>query len=349
MLKSLAERFVADRHRAPSRAADPDGRSDHAARNWRLLAETGLLGLPFAEDVGGAGGGEEEVALVMEAFGRGLSGGAYFDEIVVAGRLMQVAGTQAQRGAWLPGLIAGTRHLALAHAEHASRFDLAACRTRFEDGRLTGAKTHVPDGADALIVTACTSQGPGLFLVHTNAPRLEARRYRLVDGASACELTLDGVEAEPLEGGLATLQHVAEAARVAACAEMLGLMSLLLDDTLDHVRARQQFGAPIGSFQAVQHRLADLYVSSELSRSLLYRCILAEAPERAASVAAAKSFVSTAAVRLGEECIQFHGGMGVSDDLAVGHAHKRILLLASAFGTADTELGRYNRELAALA
>ena len=343
MLKSLVERFVADHHASIVGGTDPDATGDHAARGWALLARTGLPGLPFDEALGGAGGGEEEIATVMEALGRGLAGGAFLDRIVVAGRLIAAAGSEAQRQSWIPGIINGTIHLALAHAEHATRFDLAGCRTRLVDGHLTGAKTCVPGGAHAYIVTAIGPSGPGLFLAGADAPGLARLDYTLVDASPASELRLEAVPAEELPGGWASLEAIVQGARVAACAEMVGLMGMMLATTLDHVRQRSQFGVPIGSFQAIQHRLADIYVSAELSRSHLYRCMLAPAADRVSAVAAAKSYISVAAIRLGEECIQFHGGMGVSDETAIGHAHKRVLVLTNFFGSADHELARYNR------
>ena len=304
----------------------------------------GLLGLMFAETHGGTGAGDVEMMTVMEALGRGLAAEPYLNEILLAGRLLEEAGTPQQQQTWLPAIIAGHAHVALAHAEHATRFDLTRCRTRFSAGRLTGAKTCVSGGADAYVVTASDAGALCLCLVQADAPGLTRRDYRLVDGSVAGELQFSAAPAEPLPGGLEVLLRVTQSARIGASAEMMGLMSLLFDSTLDYVRQRRQFGAPIGSFQAIQHRLADVYMSLELSRAHLYRCVLAPAAVRESAVAAAKSYISTAAIRLGEECIQFHGGMGVSDELAIGHAHKRILVLASFLGDADCELVRYNRE-----
>jgi alkylation response protein AidB-like acyl-CoA dehydrogenase len=158
----------------------------------------------------------------------------------------------------------------------------------------------------------------------------------------ACELRFHGTPAERLDGGSAELLAVFDEARIAACAEMVGIMATLFDATLEHVRTRRQFGQAIGSFQAVQHRMADLYVLLEQSRSHILRAALSlDDGVRSIAIAAAKSFVSASAVRLGEECIQFHGGMGTTDELAIGHGHKRILLLASLLGDADSELARY--------
>jgi alkylation response protein AidB-like acyl-CoA dehydrogenase len=181
-----------------------------------------------------------------------------------------------------------------------------------------------------------------LWLVAPDAPGLSVRDYRLVDGSAACELRLQGVTgAERLAGGGERLFEAFDTARLAACAEMVGVMSALLDATLEHLRTRHQFGQPLGAFQVLQHRAAELYASLEQSRSQLYRAGLAAPAEAPVVIAGAKAFISAAAVRLGEACIQLHGGMGISDELAIGHGHKRILLLASLLGDSDSELERY--------
>jgi len=147
------------------------------------------------------------------------------------------------------------------------------------------------------------------------------------------------VKGERLDGGADALLATFDEVRLAACAEMVGIMALLFDTTLEHLRTRRQFGQPIGSFQAIQHRMADQYAALEQSRSQMLRAALM--PQDRAAIAGAKAFISAAAILLGEECVQFHGGMGVSDELAIGHGHKRILLLASLLGDSESELQRY--------
>jgi alkylation response protein AidB-like acyl-CoA dehydrogenase len=342
MLRTLVERFTTSRRKPASHASLRPAPAGHFSENWALLADMGLLAVPFDAAHGGLGGGAVDIITAMEAFGRGLTAEPVLHEIV-AGRLLQAAGTQEQVASWLPRVIDGTTHLVLAQAEHASRFDLQRCGTRFVQGRLHGAKTWVPACADVYIVTAQGESALQLVLVTADAAGLSRRDYRLVDGSFASEISFDAVEGEAMAGGLAALEDAAQIGRLAASAEMIGLANLLFDATLDYVRQRRQFGVPIGSFQAIQHRLADAYASLELARSHLYRCALAEPSVREAAVAAAKSYISTVAVGIGEEAIQLHGGIGVSDELIIGHAHKRVLLLAQYLGDADYELGRYNR------
>lgn len=339
MVKALAERFVADRYapgaRARYRAAPPG----YEQANWALLAEIGMLAVPFAEADGGLGGGLVEIATMMEALGRGLVAEPVLSEAVIAGPLLAEAGTAEQKGAWIGRILSGEAHLALAQAEHSARYDLSAITTRFHGGRLSGSKTAVEGGDDAYIVTATADGAPGLYLVAGDAPGIQRRSYRLLDGSVASEMRFDDVPAMPMPGGLPALERIADRARVAAVAEMIGLISTTFDATIDYVRQRRQFNTPIGSFQAIQHRLADQYAALELCRSQLFRALTGEP----AAIAGAKAYVSGAAVKLGEECIQFHGGMGVSDELDIGHAHKRVLRLATLFGDATHEQQRYHR------
>lgn len=339
MVKCLAERFVADRYAPGSRAGYRANARGYEPANWALLAEIGMLAVPFAEDDGGLGGGLVEIATMMEALGRGLVAEPILSEAIIAGALLAEAGSDAQKAAWVDRIMSGTAHVGLAHAEHGSRYDLRRITTRFEDGRLTGHKTAVDGGQDALIVTAMGVDGPGLYLAEGDAPGMSWRRYRLVDGSVAGEVGFAGTPATSMQGGLAALERIADRARVAAAAEMVGLIGMIFDATLDYVRQRRQFGTLIGSFQAIQHRLADQYAALEQCRSQVFRTMTGDP----AAIAGAKAYIATAAVRLGEECIQFHGGMGVTDELEVGHAHKRVLRLACLFGDAAHEQRRYHR------
>ncbi len=354
MLGDLVARFMADRYDLPKRARyrkEPEGFSRD---NWRALGDLGLLALPFGEAEGGMGGGAIELMVALEGFGRGLCAEPYLSDLMLAGRLLAQAGTVAQRAAWLPAIIAGEKRLALAHVETAARYNLAYVACTVDDGpqgpRLTGVKTFVQAGlgVDGFIVSARAKgvvddpDGVSLWLVPADAPGVVARPYRLIDGSVACELRLQSVAgAERLDGGWDALLAAFDAARLAACAEMVGIMSTLLDSTLEHLRTRRQFGQPIGSFQALQHRAAELYASLEQSRSQLYRAALAGPDQAPAALAGAKVFISEAAIKLGEACIQLHGGMGVTDELAIGHGHKRILLLSSLLGDSESELDRY--------
>lgn len=356
MLRDLVSRFAQERCALPDRRRSREEPGGFSRQNWRTLAELGLLAMPFAERNGGLGGGRVETITVGEELGRGLCAEPYLTDILLAARLLESAGTDAQRETWLPRVIAGEARLALAHFEHQARFNplyvRCAIRAEGDAGKLSGTKTFVlaGEGVDAYLVSARERGEPddldglSLWLVSADATGLDRRSYRLTDSSIACELRLHGAAAEKLAGGGRELLAIFDEVRIAACAEMVGIMAVMFDATLEHVRTRKQFGQPIGGFQAIQHRMADLYVLLEQSRSQMLRAALTEdGGTPSAAIAGAKSLVSANAVRLGEECIQFHGGMGTTDELAIGHGHKRILLLATLLGDAETELARYAR------
>jgi alkylation response protein AidB-like acyl-CoA dehydrogenase len=356
LLQATVERFVADAYagdveRRRHYLAEPAGFS---AVNWRALADLGLLALPFRAPEGGLGGGPVELIVAAEALGRGLVVEPWLDAVVIAGSLLDRAGTPAQRAEWLPQIMAGGARLALAHAERTARYELgvvgAIAQPTTGGYALSGGKTFVLHGpeASAYIVSARDERGIGFFLVPVAAKGVEARRYTLVDGTPAHELTFHAVQVPAearLAGGLEALEDVAATAALAASAEMLGLMSLLFDTTLAYAKTRRQFGVPIGSFQVLQHRLVDAYAAVEQARSMLYRAALASpaAPGWRQQTAGAKAFVSEAAIAVGHTAIQIHGGMGMTDELLVGHAHKRILLLATLFGDPAAQLRRYRQ------
>ena len=353
LLKDAVERFAGERYDVSKRAAYRSAPAGYSAENWAELAALGVLALPFDSEQGGLGGGPIEIATVMEALGRALAVEPVLEEVVVAGGLLAKAGTAAQKQRWLPAIIEGTSHLALGHIERQARFSLddvaTTAQTSGPTARLNGRKSFVPAGAgaDAYLVSARTTgergtDGIRFFIVEARADGVERRSFRLADGSVAVELSLSNAPGEPLDGGLGSLNAVVERANVAAGAEMLGLMTRLFDSTLEYVRNRRQFGAPLATFQVIQHRMVDLYVSLELSRSQLYRAALMDGEhDRSRAIAGMKSYLSAAAVSMGEQCIHLHGAMGTTDELSIGHAHKRILVLATLFGDADHELSRF--------
>lgn len=355
LVREAVERFATGHCAAAQRRSHRACEHGYSPENWRVLAELGMLALPFATGEGGLGGGGVELVTLMEGLGRALAVEPVLEEIVIAGGLIAEAGSAQQKAQWLPGIISGSVHVAFAHPERGARFGLSGvhsrARRRGADYVLEGEKTLVPQGgsAAAFIVSARDSavsdESIGFYLVQAGASGVERREFRLIDGSVACTLALRGAPAEKLPGGRAAFEHVADQGRIGACAEMLGIMSRLFDGTLDHVRTRRQFGVPLGSFQVIQHMLADLYVSLEQSRSQLYRAALCAAadPQRHRTIAGMKGYVSAAALRLGEQCIQLHGGMGMSDELPVGEGHRRMVLLSTLFGDSDYELDRYIR------
>ncbi len=358
LLKDAVDRFVKARYGAGQRRDYRAAAGGYSLENWRGLAELGILGLMFPVDHAGYGGGPGDLTAVMEALGGGYVVEPVLEEVILAGGVLARAGNAAQKAQWLPRIAAGEVHLALAHFEHSARYDLADVRVRAEpvDGRwvLRGHKSVVPLAAtaDSWVVTArehgaCDDpRGIGFFLVPPQARGIERQDFCLADGTPASSIRFQGTVAlERLPGNFADFERAVDFARLAAGAEMVGIMSTLFDATVDYLRSRRQFGAPLASFQALQHRLADMYVQLEQSRSQVCRAALfiEDGNDAGQSVAGMKSYVGRAAIAMGEGCVHLHGGIGMSDDLVVGHGFKRLLVLAHLFGDPDSELSRFAR------
>jgi pimeloyl-CoA dehydrogenase small subunit len=357
LLKDSVDRLIADRYAFESRARyqrEPDGWSRAV---WAQYAELGLLGLPFAEAQGGFGGGAVETMLVMEAFGRGLILEPYLATVVLGGGLLRHAASAEQCAALIPPVVAGTMTLAFAHVERHSRYDLADVATtarRDGDGwLLDGAKSVVlhGDAADRLIVTARTAGGQrdragiGLFIVDAGADGVARRGYPTQDGLRAAEVTLSGARGTALgdpEAGLPAAEHVVDEAIAALCAEAVGAMASMQELTVEYLKTRKQFGRPIGDFQVLQHRAVDMLVAVEQARSMatLASMMASETDplERRRAMAAAKVQIGRSGRLVGQEAVQLHGGIGMTQEYKVGHYFKRMTMIDMLFGDADTHL-----------
>lgn len=340
MLADLAERFVADRYDIERRRrylAEPVGFS---GENWALLAELGLIAAPLAPEHGGMGLERGAIVALFTALGRGLVVEPLIETVLVGARLLGAGANVALAADWLADLADGTRRAVLADAEPASRGTLdflTTTATPVAGGwQLTGSKPAVPAGVGAAgyLVTARSPDGaaPGLWLVPADTPGVTLRPWRMIDGSAAVVLDLADVVVpgdHALGAAAPLLDQVLPLADLARAAEAVGIMQRLFDETLDHLRTRHQFNSPLGRFQAIQHRMVAHYGALEQSRALL-DLALAVAGEAAfaKAVAGARAFISEASVALGHDMIQFHGGMGVTDDLAIGHGHKRLVLLS---------------------
>ena len=354
LLKALAERFVEDRYDLDRRRKYLAGDEGFSRDNWRLLGELGLLAAPLSEEQGGLGLKATAMATVFEVLGRGLVVEPLIEAVLVAARVFAAAAPEALADAWLPAVLAGDRRLALAHAEAAGRNGRLLVETRVEsrsDGFvLTGSKPFVIAGlgADGFVISARSHGAPGdvdglgLYFVEAGAPGLATTGWRIADGSVAAALTLDAVPAVRLESGVEALTEAAPLASLARSAEGLGVMQRLFDDTLDYLRTRKQFGAALGTFQAIQHRMAAQYGVLEQARALLNLALVSEDTDGFANaVDGLRAFIAPAGVELGHEMIQFHGGMGVTDDLLIGHGHKRLLVLSRWPDTPDAALDRF--------
>ncbi len=314
---------------------------------WQSLAEMGLIALAAGEDAGGMGGSAVDLALVFEAIGKSNAPDPLLEHGILPALLLERGGA----GETLEGVLSGETIATLAWTERGQRYSLKAKGMKAEasgDGfTLTGEKTMVMGAllADLFIVTAEFGGETACFLVPRDAPGLEVRAYRLADGSIAGEIKLTRTPASAkLALDAAALDGVVADLRLYAAAEMVGLGQRLLDDTLQYVKEREQFGVAIGSFQALQHRLVDCYAKEEQARSMLYRAALADRSDVAKwhrAAAGAKAFIGENVDAIAREAVQMHGGMGITDELAIGHALKRVLVLVRLFGDVDTVLAEY--------
>lgn len=329
---------------------------------WAKYAELGLLGIPFAEEFGGLGGSGVDTMVVMNAFGRGLVVEPYFATVVLGGAALAHGGSDAHKQELLPALIEGRLKLAFAHGEPQARHDLAWIETtarRDGDGySISGAKAVVWHGdcADRLVVSARTGGAPrdaaglSLFLVDAKAKGVAVRGYRTIDGQHAAEVRLDNVrvgrdtvlgqedDAWPL------IESVVDRGIAALTAEAVGIMEALNEATLNYLKTRQQFGVPIGRFQVLQHRMAEMLIYTEQAKSMSYLAAVqadsAEAEIRRHALSAAKAQIGMSGRFVGQQAVQLHGGMGVVDELNVSHYFKRLTIIENTLGDTAYHLGK---------
>ncbi|PPQ16875.1 pimeloyl-CoA dehydrogenase small subunit [Bradyrhizobium sp. AC87j1] len=362
LLRESAERFVAGSYDADHRrkmANDPLGFSPAV---WKQFAELGWLALPIAEEFGGLGGGAVEIGILMEAFGRGLVSEPYVATVVLGAALIAKCGTNEQKQESLLKIADGSLKLALAHSERAARFDLARVATaadRTAQGwRLAGSKIAVLDGhaADEFIVSAHIHdhQRPSgridLFLVPATTPGLVVSDYPRLGGGRACNIELSDVHLpeDALLGdghdALPAIEWAIDCAMAALGAEAVGIMQTLLDTTLEYTKIRKQFGRPLSANQVIRHRLADMAMQVDESRSMALRAALkadAAPVERARAASGAKAKIGKCARFVGEQSIQLHGGMGVTEELEVGAYFKRLVAFDTLFGGSAHHYARH--------
>jgi pimeloyl-CoA dehydrogenase small subunit len=362
LLHDSVERLLADNYgfdRRRSYLAEPNGWSRAL---WSQYAELGLLGLPFAESYGGFGGGPIEVMLVMEALGRVLALEPYLATIVLAGTALRLAGSEAQKSRILPQIAEGQMILAFAHGERQARYDLTdvltTAKPKGSGWLLDGAKSVVLHGASAgrLVVSARTSgerddpEGITLFLVDAAANGVARRSYPMRDGTRAAEISLSDVEvgSEDVLGEVGkafpVIERVVEAGIAATAAEAVGAMEAMQAMTLEYLKTRQQFGRPIGENQVLQHRAAEMLMELERGRSMAMLAAMMveepEAAERAHNIAMVKVGVGQASKFVSQNAVQLHGGIGMTEEYAVGHYFRRCMVIEHLFGDTAHHLSR---------
>ena len=364
LFRSTVQRLLRDQYEFSTRRKIVASGTGFSSEHWRRFADLGLLAAPFAESSGGLGGGPLTTMIVMREFGRSLVVEPYFETVVLAGGIIEAAGSAAQRDEFLPPLMEGRSIWALAWAEARSRYDFNAIDTTAAlsgaDYLLTGSKAAVVGApwADQLIVSARTGErqdgdtGISLFVVDRRSPGLVLEHFKTIDGRRASEMTLDQVRipASRMIGkegdGLVLLEACRDRAIAASCAEAVGAMGELNAATLEYSKTRKQFGVPLGSFQVLQHRMVDMFIALEEATSLMQHLTLVvnDGDSGLSKLASgAKAKIGDATRFIGEQAVQLHGGMGMSDELNVGHYLKRLAALNIQFGDVAYHLMRYAR------
>lgn len=354
LIRDSIARFVAENYEFDQRNKVVAMEHGFSTQNWQQFAELGWLSIPFAEEQGGFGGGPVDNMLIMQEFGRGIVAEPYLATVVLFGGLLQAGAAEDLQNDYIPQIIAGELQGAFAYLERQSRYEISDIATSAKaDGDnwiINGEKTVVLNGgaAQKLVVAARTAgdqsdqKGITLFLVDAAADGVERTVYRMTDGQEAANVTLANVTAEAVLGtvgeGYALMAPVIDDAILAICANALGAMETLNAQTLEYCKTREQFGVAIGSFQALQHRLVDMFGACENTKSLLYRAVCAaksEDEDARRSLLALKVMTGRAGRLIGGEAIQLHGGMGMTDELSVGFFVKRLMIINTLFGDMD--------------
>lgn len=363
LMRDTVARFLSDNLPFDKRQNIIDTFPGYAETHWQTLAELGVLALPFDEDAGGLGGGSVDAMLIMEQMGRALLNGPFVPSIILCGGLLERLGNAQQKTTYLDPLMAGAMKLSFAYAERGGRYDLndIACTANPVDGGfvLSGTKIAVfhADTAQHLIVSARTSgerydeDGISLFVVPCDVKGISIKAYATQDGNRAADVTFDNVVVERNamlgDTGIAFLviEDVLDHASAALCAEATGIMWSIYDMTLEYLKTRKQFGATLGSFQALQHRMVDMYMMCEMAQSMAYEAAQAfEGDDRVVrrrAVSAAKSLIGRYGRKVGQEGIQLHGGIGMTLEYAIGHYFKRLCMIDMCFGDAAWHQARY--------
>lgn len=362
LLKDSVDRFVQDNYEPEMRRKLLSTQLGYSEDNWKLFAEMGWLGLPFPEAYGGYDGTAVETAVLMESFGAGLVLEPFVSTVLLGGKMVQFAGTEDQKTEILGAVVEGQKTLALAYGEPQSKFNLADVMTEAKESGdgyvINGHKSVVyhAASADTILVTCRTSGerfdkgGISVFLVDANAKGLTRKDYRTLDGQRASEVILEGVEVQKSDllgnagEAFPHLENVIDLAMCATSSEAVGAMNRVNEITNEYTKTRNQFGKAIGDNQIIQHRLADMLIEEEQSKAMADMSAMraeSEPEQRPAIASATKARICEAARFVGEQGIQLHGGIGMTDEYVIGHYYKRLMVIEKLFGNADFHLKRF--------
>ena len=362
MIQDQVQQFVQKEYDWETRQELSNSDKGFGADNWKTFAELGWLGISISEENGGFGGSAIETMLIMEEFGKGLVVEPFLETIVMSSSVLDKHGNEEHKKEVLGPVISGELHLALAYAEPQSRFNLFDVVTEAKEDNnnfvINGFKSVVMNGpsANKFIISARTSgnqldkMGISLFLVDSDADGLTKKDYKTVDGRRASDINFENVSIpkESLIGslneGLTILDEAIDTSILAISAEAVGAMEVLYKSTVEYTKTREQFGTPIGKFQVLQHRMVDMFMEYEQCKSLLYMATMKNeegAPDAKKSISGLKYQVGKAGKFVGQQSVQLHGGMGVTDELNIGHYFKRLTTIGTIFGNADFHLKQY--------
>ena len=362
MIQDQVEQFIQKEYDWETRQELSNSDLGFGTHNWKTFAELGWLGIAVSEKNGGFGGSSIETMLIMEEFGKGLVVEPFLETIVMSAGILDKHGTDEQKNEIISSVINGEMHLALAYAEPQSRFNLSDVVTEAKvDGEnfvINGFKSVVMNGpsANKIIISARTSgtqlenKGISLFLVDSDIEGLTKSDYKTVDGRKASDINLENVIVSKnsligsLNEGFDILDEAIDRSILAISAEAVGAMEILYKTTVEYTKTREQFGTPIGKFQVLQHRMVDMFMEYEQCKSLLYMATMKNeesAPDAKKAISGLKYQVGKAGKFVGQQSVQLHGGMGVTDELNVGHYFKRLTTIGTIFGNADFHLKQY--------
>ncbi len=362
MIQQSVERFVQENYDLINRVKISSEDPGYSQEYWTAMAELGWLGLAFSEEEGGFGGNQIDTLVLMEQFGKGLVLEPFLANIVLGGGAIKRGGSPAIKESVLPNLIEGNLQVTLAYAEEQSRFDIEDVATAArEDGSnfiINGKKSMVlnAESADKIVVVTRTSgsqvdeDGISLFLVDATSKGIERENFPTVDGLRASEITFTDVEVPSgnligeKDKGFSILQAVVNDAILALSAEAVGAMEVLYKDTVEYTQQREQFDHPLSDFQVLQHRMVDMFMEYEQCKSLLLRATMETVQDpilAQRTVHALKHLIGKSGIFVGESAVQLHGGMGVTEELRIGHFFKRLLVIDSQFGNSDFHLDKF--------
>lgn len=362
MIQQSVERFVQENYDLSNRIKISEEDPGFSKEYWSSMAELGWLGLAFSEEDGGFGGNQIDTLVLMEQFGKGLVLEPFLANIVLGGGSIKRGASQEIKDSIIPSLIDGSLQITLAYAEEQSRFDIedVATAAREENGGfiINGKKSMVlnAESADKIVVATRTSgsqvdeEGISLFVVDADAEGIEKENFPTVDGLRASEIIFKDVKVESTsligekDKGFSILQAVVNDAILALAAEAVGAMEVLYKDTVEYTQQREQFDHPLSDFQVLQHRMVDMFMEYEQCKSLLFRATMETVQDPSLSqrtVHALKHLIGKSGIFVGESAVQLHGGMGVTEELRIGHFFKRLLVIDSQFGNADFHLDKF--------